>query len=120
MCDLGEHDPNSSFGIMVSVQGCARGGKGAPVSDLGEQDPNSPIGVMVSVQRVCKVGGVQGEMSVQGVTSAPLGGERAAKSLFQVMVSVQGVCELGSKCATVAQGEHKCALGWPAAAPSRL
>ena len=52
MSDLGEIDPNSSFQVMVSVQGCARGGKGAVVSDLGEHDPNSPIGVMVSVQGV--------------------------------------------------------------------
>lgn len=63
---------------------------------------------------------MQREMSVQGVTSVPLGGERAAKSLFQVTVSVQGVCRLGSKRARVARGEHKRALGWPAAAPSRL
>ena len=56
MSDLGEIDPNSSFQVMVSVQGCARGGKGAAVSDLGEYVPNSPFQVMVSVQGVCKGG----------------------------------------------------------------
>ena len=52
----GEHDPNSSFGVMVSVQGACKGGNGAYVSDLGEQDPNSPFQVMVSVQGACKGG----------------------------------------------------------------
>ena len=50
MSDLGEHDPNSPFQVVVSVQGACKGGNGAYVSDLGEHNPNSSFQVVVSVQ----------------------------------------------------------------------